>query len=243
VSTRAIAAATIGFFAALLQLVSGLVSVPVALACGALLAVACLLIVRYVEVELEAMGTVLLPTLASAAGVSCLAFVPGRQSPVLWAAPLLACAGAATLVWIRQMSEERCALCASRLGRRVAFDCPRCLLRVCDGCWVFEYRRCRLCEQNHVPVFTDSKWWDRELGPRLTFGRCQLCLTPVDTEGTDLRACGDCGRPQCRNCWDASNGECRRCGWIVRDLPPALRPYVTSADREASGHPDVPWPH
>jgi hypothetical protein len=243
VSTRTIAVATVGFFAGLLQLIGGLVSTPAALACGALLAVACLLIVRFLEIELESVGAVLLPTLASAAGVSCLAFVPGRQSPVLWAAPLLTCAVAVALLLIRQMSAERCALCGSRLGGRVAFECPRCVLRVCDACWVFEYCRCRLCEQNHVPVFTDAKWWDRELGPRLTFGRCQLCLTPVDTEGTDLRACRDCGRPQCRNCWDASNGECRRCGWIVNDLPVALRPYMTSSNREAAGRPAVPWPH
>jgi hypothetical protein len=48
-------------------------------------------------------------------------------------------------------------------------------------------------------------------------------------EETDLRVCGKCGRPQCRDCWDFSNGQCGRCHWIVEDLPEALRPYVVAA--------------
>ena len=218
---------SIGFFAALGQFAAGLLSHPSGIVFGGVIAVASLSAVRFFEIELGQVASVLLPSLSSAIGIACLAFVPGRQAPILWMAPLLACSMSAIAVWIRQLSSERCALCSRRLrGGGVAFKCPRCGLRVCDNCWVFEFQRCRLCEQNRVPIFTDSRWWDRELGPRLTFGRCQFCLTPAEAEGADLRACRNCGRPQCRACWDASNGECRRCGWIVEDLPPSLRPYV-----------------
>jgi hypothetical protein len=215
----------VGFLAALVQLSSGLVSTAACVVAGPVLAVLSIAAVRFFEIDLGDTATVLFPTLSSAAGVLSLSLLPAGAREVFWAAPLLAGLVASVFVVARRASAARCALCSRRLGD-VAFGCPRCGLRVCDTCWQFEHLRCRVCEQNHVPVFVDPKWWDRELGPRVTVGRCQLCLTPTDTDDTDLRVCRNCGRPQCRACWDAANGECRRCGWTVANLPPALRRYV-----------------
>jgi hypothetical protein len=58
-------------------------------------------------------------------------------------------------------------------------------------------------------------------------GRCQICLTTSDQ--VDLRACGRCGRSQCRECWDYANGQCSRCNWIMDELPETLRPYMLKA--------------
>lgn len=138
-----------------------------------------------------------------------------------------AAAGTALLLDVMRLhGASRCALCARRLARQPAFDCPRCGMLVCDrSCWVFEHLRCRLCLQNEVPVFTpDARWWDRQLGPRFHDGQCQLCMT--DGAEADLRTCRRCGRPQCRHCWDMNNGECSRCQWTVEELPPALAAYT-----------------
>jgi hypothetical protein len=55
-------------------------------------------------------------------------------------------------------------------------------------------------------------------------GRCQICMATPDK--ADLRCCGHCGRPQCRDCWDQANGQCSRCHWTIPDLPENLRPYM-----------------
>jgi hypothetical protein len=131
------------------------------------------------------------------------------------------------IVWgtsvVSEMTKRRCSLCHRRLGpRAITFDCPRCGLEVCDeSCWNFEHRRCRMCEENRVPILpAQSQWWDRHLGPRVQNGRCQLCM--ASSEQADLRTCGHCRRPQCRDCWDQANGECTRCGWTMPDLPKSL---------------------
>lgn len=123
-----------------------------------------------------------------------------------------------------KVTRRRCTLCHHRLGpHAITFNCPRCGLEVCDEfCWSFEHRRCRMCEENHVPVLpAQSQWWDRQLGPRVLHGRCQICM--ASPEQADLRSCGHCHRPQCRDCWDQTNGECSRCGWIMPDLPQSLK--------------------
>jgi hypothetical protein len=123
-----------------------------------------------------------------------------------------------------KITQRRCKLCNRRLGSyAVTFNCPRCGLAVCDEhCWKFEQRRCRMCEENHVPALpAQNQWWDRQLGPRILNGRCQICM--ASPEQADLRICGHCRRPQCRDCWDQSNGECSRCSWIMPGLPQPLK--------------------
>lgn len=125
---------------------------------------------------------------------------------------------------LARMTQNRCGLCHKRLGpHEVTFTCPRCELVVCDeNCWSFEHRRCRLCEENGVPILPSmSQWWDRQLGPRATQGRCQVCM--ASPEKADLRICSHCRRPQCRECWDQTNGECGRCGWTLPELPESLK--------------------
>lgn len=123
-----------------------------------------------------------------------------------------------------RVTRRRCKLCNQRLGpHAITFNCPRCGLEVCDeSCWKFEHRRCRMCEENHVPALpAQSQWWDRQLGLRVSNGRCQICM--ASPEQADLRNCGHCRRPQCRDCWDQANGECSRCGWTMPDLPQPLK--------------------
>lgn len=156
---------------------------------------------------------------------------PGTAHWTLWLSPLVAAATVMMILQVRSSGSRRCGLCDRRLGRSPAFDCPRCGLLVCDQtCWIFEHCRCRLCEENRVPIFPpDGRWWDKRFGPRMNQGRCQLCL--AEAAGADLRACAKCGRPQCRACWDAANGQCSRCQWIVHDLPPQLEVYMLPNER------------
>ena len=122
----------------------------------------------------------------------------------------------------------RCALCTVRLGpHSLTFQCPRCGLAVCEkSCWNFESLRCRLCDQNRVPIFSaNGRWWDRNFGKPTTHGSCQLCRESPDK--AELRSCGRCGRAYCRSCWDYQNGHCRRCNWCVAELPERLLAYLS----------------
>ncbi|MEW6366470.1 MAG: hypothetical protein AB1714_17730 [Acidobacteriota bacterium] len=154
---------------------------------------------------------------------------PASVMHLAWTSPLIAAATAGIVV-LFMIQRPRCALCNRGFDRDLIFDCPRCGLRVCDReCWVFEQCRCRLCAENRVPIFSpDSRWWEAQLGPRVHAGRCQICLA-VAAE-VDLRACGQCGRPQCKGCWDFNNGACSRCNWVIDDLPPQLEPYIIRDD-------------
>jgi len=158
------------------------------------------------------------------AGTAVVVVVPGVVVVVDSARVVVVVTGMVVLA--RRSGGRRCSLCNRRLGE-VALDCPRCRMVVCDqGCWVFEHCRCRLCEDNRVPVLPpDGRWWDQRFGLRMRQGRCLLCL--AEAADADLRACGHCGRAQCRPCWDAGNGQCSRCKWIVEGLPEALRVYMS----------------
>lgn len=150
---------------------------------------------------------------------------PGR--PFFWFAVPVAALSSLSFILARLFSRRRCSLCARRLMlQAVVFRCPRCALVVCDdSCWDFERRRCQLCLQNRVPLLSRSaQWWDRILGPRSQNGRCQLCI--ADHHEADLRLCGRCRRPQCRDCWDDANGECSRCGWAAPELPASLNEII-----------------
>lgn len=216
------------FLMVVLELISGLANSWAALICAALLAPLGLGIFRFFELETPSLWIPLsIPCGASAIGVA-IVYLAVRNDPILLLAPLAAAAVAGAIEMIRRMSSRRCQLCNRRIGGGLAFPCPRCGLVVCEQqCWSFEHCRCHLCEQNRVPVFTpDGRWWDRELGPRSPYGRCQLCL--ASAEEVDLRVCRKCGRAQCRECWDFSNGQCSRCQWTIEDLPESLRPFAVA---------------
>lgn len=218
------------FLMILLQFVVLLVQPVAGVICGAALALLSVLLVRFFDLELpQTWARLLLPTGASFIAVGIVFLAKPGEEVYIWFAPILALAVSGALAAIQRLRSRRCGLCGRRLRGRVAFTCPRCGLTVCDHtCWVFETSRCRLCAQNRVPIFTpDGRWWDRQLGPRMAQGRCQLCQTPA--QEADLRACRRCGRPQCRDCWDAANGQCSRCHWTIEDLPDSLRPYILSA--------------
>ena len=213
-----------GFLMALVQFTASLSSAPVACVVAAGVGVLCFDVFRFLETEPGFWVPWATATLASLLGV--LPRWVTRGTSALALAPLVAFASAGLRVAIQRATSRRCGLCNRKLDRIVHFACPRCGLVVCDqGCWNFDHCRCRLCEQNKVPILTsDGRWWDKQLGPRVTYGRCQLCL--AESQETDLRACPNCGRPQCRACWDSANGHCTRCRWILPDLPPQLRVYM-----------------
>jgi hypothetical protein len=215
---------TCGFLMTLVQFAASLFAAPVACVVAAGVGVASSDIFRLLDLEPGVWVPWATATLASLIGVLPRWVV--RDNAALALAPLAAFAGAGLRVALRRASSRRCGLCSRRLDRTVYFTCPRCGLTVCDqDCWDFDHCRCRLCEQNKVPILTpDGRWWDKHLGPRVTYGRCHLCLT--GSKEADLRACPKCGRSQCRSCWDSANGQCARCRWVLTDLPPQLRPYV-----------------
>ena len=221
----AVACLSVCFFVQFVSILGGL---PWAIAGGAFIAALFLLLAMFFELELPLPWLeYVLPVVASLAA-TVVAFAAGMiTDPLEWWAP--AAAGAISCVWLvyRTQTRRRCALCDRRLGSSaLAFECPRCALKVCaDVCWDSNYLRCRLCEQNHVAILpAEPRWWDRQLGARANQGRCQVCMTT--SEKADLRVCGHCGRPQCRDCWDQTNGQCSRCRWIIPDLPEKLRPYM-----------------
>jgi hypothetical protein len=229
--TRTIASFIVcSFLASVLQLVALLTGSVVGLLCGVLVAVVVDLLIAFFQIEVAEWIAIVLSAGASLLGVVIvwLAGV-GESKLYIWLSPLIAAACSLAIWGVKHARSKHCGLCNRRLGSSVAFACPRCALVVCDqSCWVFESRRCRLCEQNRVPIFSpDARWWDRQLGPRTDYGRCQLCQTPA--QESDLRACRKCGRPQCRDCWDAANGQCSRCQWTIDDVPESLRPYVVRA--------------
>jgi len=232
-NTRTVASlVACSFLLLLVQLVSLLVGPVTGLVCGAAVGALSALLLKFFQIELAAWAGVVLPTASSAVSVAIVYFSRNNQPAYIWLACALALGVSLTIEGVKQGSSKRCALCNRRLSGRVSFACPRCGLTVCDSCWVFEASRCRLCEQNRVPIFPpDARWWDRQLGPRTEHGRCQLCQVPA--QDADLRACRKCGRPHCRDCWDSANGQCSRCQWTMEELPESLRPYVLTA--EATG--------
>lgn len=214
-------------FCMFVQFLGLLGGVPWTMAAAVVTAVLFLLLLRFFEIDLPTPWLAwVLPVFASAAGTG-LGFLSSATDLAMWWAPPVA--GAVAGVWsiIRARNARECNLCSQRLSPAdIAFVCPRCSLLVCEQrCWQFTHQRCRLCEENRVPVFVpDARWWDRQFGARVQHGRCQVCMKTADE--ADLRCCGGCGRPMCRECWDYVNGQCQHCGWLVSDLPPALHPYM-----------------
>lgn len=216
-----------------LQLLTGIWAPQVSVFCGIAVTLVAFGLFRFFEIEFaQAWWPLVLPPAMSLLGVILLYAADPASMPVyMWLAPVLAGLTAGVITAIRNMSSRRCGLCNRRIGGDVAFSCPRCAMLVCErDCWDFERCRCRLCEQNRVPIFTnDGRWWDKHFGARSPHGRCQLCMTAA--ADADLRVCGKCGRPQCRECWDYANGQCSRCQWTVDDLPETLRAYASTSGR------------
>ena len=197
-----------------------------------------LLLLQFFEINLPFpwLGFVL-PLCSSAAGIG-LGFLRGVSDWTVWWAPLVAGIVAGLWVTIRARYARRCSVCERWLSpSEITFECPRCGLMACEAtCWDFEHTRCTRCEENRVPIFLGGdRWWDRQLGARVNHGHCQICMKT--SQEADLRCCGKCGRPQCRDCWDYVNGQCGRCGWIMPDLPERLRPYMLNSAAQGAVHP------
>jgi hypothetical protein len=214
-----------GFLLALAQSLGAMAGPVPALAAGVGDGLLVFALFRLFGVEWEQWLVPLLTSvLASAAGTFVGAL--GVSEPLSWQgiSPLCAAAAALSVAFLGKGRARRCQLCRERLGHTMSFECPRCGLLVCERkCWRFDSCRCRLCADEAVPVFPpETRWWDEHFGPRVTAGKCQLCLS----EGADLRTCRQCGRLQCRECWDYANGQCGHCGWLLADLPPMLKRYM-----------------
>jgi hypothetical protein len=222
-----------GFIAFVLELLGVTLGPGYAVAAGGVAALVNVGAFRQFEIHVSPGVAIALTPVCTAVALLVAVIGAGGEPGVVWLAPVLAAAISGAFVAAKRIGSRRCTLCRRRLRGVVSFECPRCQLEVCDNCWVFERLRCRLCHDNNVSVFSpDGRWWDRQFGPRTTFGRCHLCMaTAADA---DLRPCRQCGRPQCRECWDTSNGVCQRCGWTVEDLPDSLRPYMGNTGRQAA---------
>jgi hypothetical protein len=215
------------FVMALVQFFAAMGGPGVAVAAGFLLPLISLGVTKVFEVELENPWLAVAPPVAaSVAGILLWGLSRASLDRLYWAAPMLAAALAAAVVWWRNRDARRCALCNGGLSSTIAFTCPRCSLLVCESnCWDFEKLRCRLCVQNAVPLFPPSKqWWDQNIGLTTQQGRCQRCQ--AGPEEAELRTCPKCGRPQCLECWDDGNGVCTRCGWRTEALPAALKQFM-----------------
>lgn len=202
----------------------------VAVAAAAAAGLLSVFLLRAFEAELPNPWLAVAPPLAAAVlGVAVWSLARPQLDRLYWLAPVLALAVTAAIVWWQNRDARRCGLCNCRLAGKISFVCPRCQLEVCETrCWDFEKIRCRLCVQNAVPLFPPTRqWWDRNVGPGVTAGRCQLCQ--AGPEEAELRACPRCGRPQCIECWDDSNGLCARCGWRVQALPESLKTFLVDA--------------
>jgi hypothetical protein len=221
----AVACFSICFFVQFVSILGGLAW---AITGGALSAAIFLLLTVFFELDFPLPWLQYILPVAASLTATLIALIGGViTDPLQWWAA--AAAGAVSCSWLvyQTQSRRRCALCDRRLGSSaLAFECPRCALEVCaDACWDSSHLRCRLCEQNHVSILPpEPRWWDRQLGARVSQGRCQMCMATSDK--ADLRCCGHCGRPQCRDCWDQANGQCSRCHWTIPDLPENLRPYM-----------------
>lgn len=230
-SARSIAVLTAtAFLLWLLVFFACMAGPAVALAAAAAAGLLSVFLLRAFEAELPNPWLAVAPPLAAAVlGVTVWSLARPQLDRLYWLAPGLALAVTAAIVWWQNRDARRCGLCNCRLAGQISFVCPRCQLEVCETrCWDFEKIRCRLCVQNAVPLFPPTRqWWDRNVGPGVTAGRCQLCQ--AGAEEAELRACPRCGRPQCIECWDDSNGLCARCGWRVQALPESLKTFLVDA--------------
>ena len=210
------------------QLVTAFMPVMVPLLTAVAIGFLVFLLPEFFLAKVEAWWPGVVLALCASLGGTLLRFI-SKQPASRWIAlaPLLALATSGGITIFQRYFAKRCALCNRRLAGDLALECPRCGLIVCDqNCWDFDHYRCRLCESNRVPILTpDARWWDKQFGPRVKYGRCQICLSPAAE--VNLRACRKCGRTQCKACWDYGNAQCTHCGWVVSDLPDKLKMYVS----------------
>ena len=226
--------AATSIFVAIAEFVAALIGPVYALAAAFILGASTVPLLQFLDASPRSWWAApMATTVAMLIGIAGAA--PAQRGPWYAAAPLVGGLAALATAAVRNAAGRRCRLCNEPLRGALSFECPRCGLRVCETrCWSFEGCRCRLCKQNGVPLLSSAEaWWRENVGPRVTRGRCQLCKDANDA--ADLRACPQCGRPQCRKCWDDSNGACTACHWLVRDLPARIREY-TAPGHVASRH-------
>jgi hypothetical protein len=178
----------------------------------------------------------LAPTIASIAassiGLGCAALGSHAIDPAAWFSPILAGSVPAAVFLKRNLTAQKCLLCPRKLRGLLSFNCPRCGLRVCEHCWVFEGCRCRRCHTIGAVLFKkepNDKWWYEQFGPPTQVGRCVLCLGERAKESQEtaaLRTCPKCHNSQCQACWDDNNGQCSECGWVIPGVPAELLEYV-----------------
>jgi hypothetical protein len=211
------------FVLALVQLVASFSFPLIAVATGFGIGATSIVLPRWFPVEFRRWWSAVAVVGGASLAGTLMRYVgnPDSTSWLLWLAPVAAASTAEVAVLGKGLASLRCALCRHRTASSAAYDCPRCRLKVCEKCWSFQDLCCRLCKQNKLAIFSpDSRWWDKQFGLPLTSGLCQLCQTQASV--TELRACGKCGRPQCRACWDFTNGRCSHCDWAVAELPGPL---------------------
>src|SRR5262249_6904780 len=108
-------------------------------------------------------------------------------------------------IWARG-GGTACVLCKLPAQQGAGYNCPRCGDWVCTrpSCWNARYARCSRCHERGIVIFPIAdKWWDRRVGPRVMKGQCTSCL--AEAHEKDLRECGQCRWPMCRDCWDYYN--------------------------------------
>jgi len=227
------------FAAAVFQFFAGLGGAVFAAFAGLPAALLCWGLQRFFEVELENPWLAVAPPVVGCAVGVLILSLGVKHDPVYWFAPVLAGVQMALIVWWLQRDARRCSLCEARVAGVITFDCPRCHQSICENCWNHDKLRCRLCVQNAVPLFPDSKqWWDRNVGLTTKQGRCQVCQ--ADWEQAELRACRKCGRPQCLECWDDANGVCARCHGHASDLPAGLAQLMPEESKKKKKNVQVP---
>ena len=221
-----------GFVLALAQMLGTMTGTAAAIVAGVADGILVFLLFRLFGIESDLWWVPVITAL----GASCAGTLGGslgidQRLSWQWLGPACAATVCLGVESVRRASSRVCQLCRQRLGGAIAFECPRCGLLACERkCWRFDSCRCRLCADHSVPVFPhEPRWWDEQFGPRVSGGQCQLCLSK--DPATDLRSCANCGRPQCRECWDYANGQCGHCGWILADLPAALKAYMFPEER------------
>jgi hypothetical protein len=158
--------------------------------------------------------------IASLLGVACSRIVgQADMGHLAWLAPVLAAAPSGSPALASLVRSERCGLCKRTLRTMLSFSCPRCSLHVCEYCWEFGRERCKLCDENHIPLLpVESAWWLDRFGERRLTGECSLCRTSAGASHTPQWGCGGCGHNQCAACWDDNNGVCARCGWVIPEV-------------------------
>ena len=137
----------------ILQLIAILLGLPAAIICGALITLLSSFVFTFFELNFASWWPLIAQSGGASLGGVLLAWVTLPFRPALVFAPVAAIVAAGIVVFLRRLQAEQCALCRRRLSGEIAFQCPRCDLRVCERqCWSSIGCRCRLCDEHRVPI-------------------------------------------------------------------------------------------